>query len=63
MLVSYINKHWLSKQILIYSGHHGIVEFLIERGADVNVRDAKGKAAIDLASEKGIVILDITYSV
>jgi ankyrin repeat protein len=33
-------------------GHLGVVKLLIEAGADVNLRDAEGKTALDLAGER-----------
>lgn len=42
------------KQIFIYSGHQENVELLIRSGADVNLKNANGKTAIDWADSEGI---------
>lgn len=38
------------------SGHVDVVNFLIEHGADVNVKNERGQTPRDLAIEEGIVI-------
>lgn len=45
----------LSKQILTYSGHKGIVEFLLKNGANKNGKNTSGQTASDLAVQRGKV--------
>jgi len=39
--------------VALEEGHKEVVELLIEKGADVNVKDKDGRTALMIASEKG----------
>jgi ankyrin repeat protein len=38
--------------IAVASGHRDIVELLVTRGADVNVKDRMGQTPLDMAKQK-----------
>ncbi len=44
---------WTPLHVACEKGHASVVRLLLERGADVNARDGKGRTALVLAGQQG----------